>query len=84
MRANASLRLQLPKPSSLHAQALGADVARPQRRSLDSFPQYPLTRVRLSPAEANALYHSSGWAVAEHADALRGALGRAAAHRDSE
>ena len=53
-----------------YARALFLDVARRRQRRLDSFPQYPLTRLRLSAGEANALYQQSGWVVAQHADLL--------------
>ena len=49
-----------------------ADAVRGKRRSpLDSFPQYPLTRLKLSTTEANALYQLSGWVVKENEAEIR-------------
>ncbi|KAL1524575.1 hypothetical protein AB1Y20_019465 [Prymnesium parvum] len=45
--------------------------ARGGRVSLDSFPQYPLTRLQLSAEQAAALHQLSGWVVLEHADLIR-------------
>lgn len=53
------------------AKTLVADVTSRRRRRLDSFPQYPLTRLRLSPVEASALYQLSGHVVRAHARELR-------------
>ena len=49
---------------------LAADAAR-RRKRLDSFPQYPLTRLQLSAVEANALYQLSGHVVRAHKKELR-------------
>ena len=73
-RRVASLLGDASRASALrYVRALVADVW--PRRALDSFPQFPLTRIRLSAAEANALYQQSGWVVAEHADELSAVLG---------
>ena len=47
----------------------------PQTTRLDDFPQYPLSRLRLSELEANALYQLSGWVLKQHAEKLDGLLG---------
>jgi hypothetical protein len=53
------------------ARALFADAGGAHRSPLDSFPQYPLTRLRLHAVEANALYQQCGWVLREHEDQLR-------------
>ena len=63
--------------SARQARQLVSALGSPSKRKggvgarLSSFPQYPLTRLRLAPAEANALYQLSGWTLREHADELR-------------
>ena len=49
-----------------YLQALLADAVSRRGKSLDAFPQYPLTRLQLSAAEANALYQLSGWSLLQH------------------
>ena len=55
------------------ARTLAADAVRAGRgrAGLSAFPQYPLTRLRLSAVEANALYQLSGHVVTSHARELR-------------
>ena len=68
-------------PASLLGDASRASVARyvltlfvdaisRQSRLLDAFPQYPLTRLQLSAAEANALYQLTGWSLSQREDEL--------------
>ena len=56
-----------------YVRSLSADAVRAVRssRPLDGLPQFPLTRLRLSNVEANALYQVSGWVVKEHAEEMR-------------
>ena len=50
-------------PSRYIASSVRDFFRRLRTRGLDSFPQYPLNRLRLSAVESNALYQQSGWAV---------------------